>query len=89
MKIFLPHFLLYRTLELPGTNPLKSAHAALDAAVLQAYNFNPKSDLLAQLLALNRQVAANIDANTPVTPPGIPPIYGDPDPLITDDAIAP
>ena len=28
---------LYRTLELPGANPLKDAHAALDAAVLAAY----------------------------------------------------
>jgi len=30
---------LYRTLELPGQNPLKDAHAALDAAVLDAYGF--------------------------------------------------
>ena len=44
---------LYRTLELPGTNPLKDAHAALDTAVLTAYGFDPKKDLLAQLLAIN------------------------------------
>jgi hypothetical protein len=25
---------LYRTLELPGANPLKDAHAALDTAIL-------------------------------------------------------
>ena len=43
---------LYRTLELPGANPLKDAHAALDAAVLTAYGFDAKKDLLAQLLAL-------------------------------------
>ena len=30
---------LYRTLELPGANPLKDAHAALDAAVVAAYGF--------------------------------------------------
>ncbi len=30
---------LYRTLEVPGANPLKDAHTALDAAVLAAYNF--------------------------------------------------
>ncbi len=49
---------LYRTLELPGQNPLKDAHAALDAAVLNAYNFPQDSslkpqaspDLLSQLL---------------------------------------
>jgi hypothetical protein len=28
---------LYRTLELPGANPLKDAHAALDTAVLNAW----------------------------------------------------
>jgi hypothetical protein len=42
---------LYRTLELPGANPLKDAHAALDTAVLAAYGFDAKADLLAQLLA--------------------------------------
>ena len=40
----------YRTLELPGANPLKDAHAALDTAVLAAYGFSAKKDLLAQLL---------------------------------------
>jgi hypothetical protein len=29
----------YRTLELPGKNPLKDAHAALDADALDAYGF--------------------------------------------------
>jgi hypothetical protein len=38
---------LYRTLELPGANPLKDAHAALDAAVMDAYGFSAKKDLLA------------------------------------------
>jgi hypothetical protein len=63
---------LYRTLELPGTNPLKDAHAALDAAVLAAYGFTPKADLLAQLLDLNQQVAARLTAGEPVTAPGLP-----------------
>jgi hypothetical protein len=48
---------LYRTLELPGANPLKDAHAALDTAVLAAYGFSAKKDLLAQLLELNLSVA--------------------------------
>ena len=47
---------LYRTLEPPGANPLKDAHAALDAAVLAAYGFSAKKDLLAQLLLLNQAV---------------------------------
>jgi hypothetical protein len=80
---------LYRTLELPGANPLKDAHAALDAAVLSAYGFDPKADLLAQLLDLNQSVAAKISAGQPVTAPGLPPIITNPAPFITSDCIRP
>jgi hypothetical protein len=80
---------LYRTLELPGKNPLKDAHAALDAAVLDAYGFSPNKDLLKQLLDLNLAVASAIDAGEQVTPPGVPTSYGDPADLITDDCIKP
>jgi len=80
---------VYRTLELPGKNPLKDAHAALDAAVLDAYGFSPNKDLLAQLLALNLEVARRIDKGQPVTAPGVPPSLGDPAPLITKDCIQP
>jgi len=80
---------LYRTLELPGKNPLKDAHAALDAAVLDAYGFNPRKDLLKQLLDLNLAVAKAIDKGDPVTAPGVPPSYGDPADLITEDCIQP
>jgi SAM-dependent methyltransferase len=80
---------VYRTLELPGKNPLKDAHAALDAAVLEAYGFSARKDLLAQLLELNLAVAAKIDAGETVVPPGIPPGYPDPSRLITDDCIRP
>ena len=34
---------VYRTLELPGKNPLKDAHAALDQAVLDAYGFSVRA----------------------------------------------
>jgi len=78
---------LYRTLELPGANPLKEAHVALDAAVLAAYGFSAKADLLAQLLELNRQVAGKIEADEPVTAPGIPASYPTPAGLITGDCI--
>lgn len=80
---------LYRTLELPGANPLKDAHAALDAAVLAAYRFNPKRDLLTQILELNLGVAAEIGTGKPVTAPGVPPGYPNPKQLITDDCIRP
>ncbi len=80
---------VYRTLELPGKNPLKDAHAAPGAAVLAAYGFSPKGDLLAQLLELNLTVAARLDNNQQVTAPGLPPSFPDPQRLITDDCIRP
>lgn len=80
---------VYRTLELPGNNLLKDAHAALDAAVLNAYGFSARKDLLAQLLALNLDVAARIERGEAVTPPGIPAGYPKPDELVTDDCIRP
>jgi len=78
---------LYRTLELPGANPLKDAHAALDTAVLTAYGFNPKKDLLAQLLALNQAVAARIENGESVTAPGVPKNYPGVKKLVTEDCI--
>jgi len=78
---------LYRTLDLPGKNPLKDAHARLDAAVLAAYGFNPKVDLLEQLLTLNQLVAKRIAEGRAVVAPGIPASYADPDRLVSADAL--
>lgn len=80
---------LYRTLELPGANPLKDAHAALDAAVLAAYGFSAKKDLLAQILALNLEVAGRIERGEEVTAPGIPKGFPKPETLVTEDCIKP
>ena len=80
---------MYRTLELPGKNPFKDAHAALDKAVLAAYGFSSKKDLLAQLLELNLEVAHRIDAGEEVTAPGVPAIYGNAAALTTGDCIHP
>lgn len=78
---------LYRTIDLPGKSPLKEAHAALDAAVLAAYGFSAKRDVLQQLLDLNGQVAARITAGKAVTPPGIPPGYAKPASLVSKDCL--
>lgn len=78
---------VYRTLELPGKNPLKDAHAALDNAVLDAYGFSAKEDLLSQILDLNIEVAGQIKVGESVIDPGIPPNYRSPSNLITDDCI--
>jgi hypothetical protein len=76
---------LYRTLDLAGKNPLKEAHASLDAAVIKAYGFSNKKNLRQQLLDLNLQVANNIAAGRPVTLPGIPVGYPKPTELVTSD----
>ncbi len=80
---------LYRTLELPGSNPLKDAHAALDAAVMEAYGFSARKDLLKQLLDLNLSVARAIKQGQSVTAPGVPASYGDARDLVSDDCIEP
>ena len=79
---------LSRSLELPGKNPLKDLHAALDAAVLSAYGFN-EGDVLAQLLALNGVVSAKIEAGEPVTAPGVPKDYPNPAELVSEGCITP
>ncbi|MDP1611039.1 MAG: hypothetical protein Q8M11_08250 [Sulfuritalea sp.] len=78
---------LYRTLDLPGRNPLRDAHARLDAAVLAAYGFSAKGDLLQQLLDLNRAVAARVGAGDTATGPGLPSSYPDPARLISADCL--
>jgi hypothetical protein len=59
---------LYKTLELPGINPLKDAHDALDAAVMAAYGFTPTEDILTQILELNSAICADRNARGPGAP---------------------
>jgi hypothetical protein len=80
---------VYRTLELGGDNPLKDAHAALDAAVLEAYGFEGGHELLGKLLELNLAVAGRIERGEAVTAPGVPADYPAPEELISDDCIRP
>ena len=63
---------LYQVSELPGKNSLKDAHATLDRAVIEAYQFNPKRDILSQLLELNLKLAVAETSGTEVVGPGIP-----------------
>jgi len=80
---------LYRTLELPGKSELKDAHAALDAAVLKAYGFSARKDLLEQLLDLNHAVAKREASGEPVVGPGIPAGFrGDRAALVTEDCVS-
>lgn len=63
---------IYRILEEPGANPLKDAHKKLDDAVLTAYGFGKRKDILTQLLELNFEVADKIEKGLEVQSPGLP-----------------
>jgi hypothetical protein len=78
---------LYRTLDEPGSNPLRDAHARLDAAVRAAYGMPKDADILAFLLALNQTCAAQEAAGQPITPPGLPLPVEEHAALVTEDCI--
>ncbi len=63
---------LYRTLDEPGDNPLRTAQARLDTAVGTAYGMPAKADPLSFLLELNLACAAKEKAGETITPPGLP-----------------
>jgi hypothetical protein len=76
---------LYRSLDLPGEHPLKTAQLTLDEAVLAAYGFEPRRDVLEQLMDLNSAVARRIGSAEPVTSPGIPAAFPHPERLVSAD----
>jgi SAM-dependent methyltransferase len=78
---------LYRTLDLPGDNPLRKAQAELDAAVREAYGMKAKDDPLKFLLELNFEVADRETKSLPVIAPGLPPVVKNPSEFITDDCV--
>jgi len=57
--------------------------------VRDARGFSSKKDLLAQLLELNLAVAQRLDNAQPVTSPGIPATFPNPETLVSDDCIRP
>ncbi len=78
---------LYRTLEEPGANPLRTAHATLDTAVRAAYAMPPDADILTFLLALNHTLAAKEKSGEKITPPGLPLPPSEHAQFVTDDCI--
>ena len=78
---------LYRTLETPGANPLRTAQESLDRAVREAYNMPATADILAFLLNLNLTLAAQESNNHPIQTPGLPASYPTPEKLVTEDCI--
>ncbi|WP_406852982.1 DNA methyltransferase [Brevundimonas sp. BH3] len=63
---------LYRTLELPGSHPLKDLHAKLDKAVRVAYGMPKKGSGLPFILKLNDELAAAEAKGLKVQGPGVP-----------------
>lgn len=78
---------LYRTLEIPGQNPLKAAQDVLDAAVRAAYGMKAKDEPLRFLLALNGELAEREASMKPVVGPGLPPVVKDSSQFITNDCM--
>jgi type II restriction/modification system DNA methylase subunit YeeA len=79
---------LYRTLDLPGKNVLKEAHNSLDLAVLEAYGFSQKDDLLTQILELNKKLDQSIMDGMIVLPPGPPTSFHNQKHLISSDSVS-
>jgi hypothetical protein len=80
---------LYRTLDEPGDNPLRTAQARLDTAVGTAYGMPAKADPLSFLLELNLACAAKEKAGETITPPGLPLPLDEHAVFITGDCIQP
>ena len=80
---------LYRTLETPGANRLRAAHAALDAAVRAAYGMTEKENPLAFLLRLNPELAGKESQGESITPPGLPASAPKSACFVSGDSIAP
>lgn len=78
---------LYRSLDLPGENPLKGAQSKLDMAVRAAYGMSAKNDPLQFLLALNLSVVDAEAKGEFVQAPGLPASVKDRTPFVTKDAI--
>jgi hypothetical protein len=79
---------LYRTLETPGDNTLRAAHATLDTAVRAAYGLKEKEDILTFLLTLNLTLAAQESKGEPITPPGLPSFIPDSQSFISEDCVS-
>ncbi|MFT7590053.1 MAG: type I restriction-modification system DNA methylase subunit [Limisphaerales bacterium] len=78
---------LYRILEEPGANPLKDAHQKLDDAVLSAYDFGKRKDILTQLLELNFEVADKVEKGEEVQNPGLPKCVKNKKEFVSEDCV--
>lgn len=78
---------LYRSLELPGKNPLKDAQELLDKEVRSAYEMTETADALQFLLKLNSKLSAAEGAGETIRSAGIPDYIKERASLISTDSI--
>ena len=78
---------IYTLIDKPGKNLLKDLHLFLDNAVLEAYGFSRRSDILQQLLDLNFVVAENEKRKQFVQPPGVPNIILENKKIVSNDCV--
>jgi hypothetical protein len=74
---------LYSTFDLPGANPLRSAHQELDKVVREAYGFSQKDDIREQLYLLNEKIFMNGGKGIG---PGLPPQFAHGQLISSNDA---
>lgn len=80
---------LYRSIELPGEHPLKTATAKLDRMVRAAYGLKDKEDVLSFLLTLNLKLAKDEEDGKEIVGPGLPEAFRSTPGLVSSDAIVP
>jgi len=78
---------LYRTIEKHGKNKIRDLHEELDKAVIEAYGFNPKKDILQQTLDLNLELSNKENNNLEIQKPGIPDYYINKQILLSTDCV--
>ncbi len=78
---------LYRMLELPGENSVRSAQAKLDAAVRDAYGMGPDNEPLEFLFDLNKQCAEMEAEGKSIVGPGVPKSFGDASAITSTDCV--
>ncbi len=78
---------IYRSLELPGDNPIKDAQSKLDETVDLAYGFRKDRNPLESLLALNLETAEAEADGKAIVAPGLPPCVKSAEGLISEDAV--